>query len=65
MKIRSVTFVLISSIVGLVGWQESGNNDTSPVKAEIEASVEQASKAWEYFPKSLDRAGLLKHYAAH
>lgn len=64
MKIRSVIFMLISSIVGLVGCQDLGTNDTSRVKAEIEASVKQASKAWEDFPKSLDRAGLLKHYAA-
>lgn len=63
-KIRTVIFPLITSLVGLVSCQELGNNNTARVKAEIEASVQQASKAFEEFPKSLDRAGLLKHFAA-
>ena len=64
MKMHTVIFMLITSLVGLVGCQELGDNDTSRVKAEIEASVKQASKAWEEFPKSLDRSRLLKQYAA-
>ena len=61
---HTVIFMLITSLLGLVGCQELGDNDTSRVKAEIEASVKQASKAWEEFPKSLDRSRLLKQYAA-
>jgi ketosteroid isomerase-like protein len=56
--------ILVTSFLCLVGCQQLGDNDTSRVKAEIEASVNQASKAWEEFPKSLDRASLLKYYAA-
>ena len=61
MRMRTVIIILTTS---LVGCQQLGDNDTSRVKTEIEASVNQASKAWEEFPKSLDRASLLKHYAA-
>lgn len=64
MKMRTVIIILTTSLVGLVGCQQLGDNDTSRVKTEIEASVNQATKAWEEFPKSLDRASLLKHYAA-
>lgn len=64
MRKRTVIIILTTSLVGLVGCQQLGDNDTSHVKTEIEASVNQASKAWEEFPKSLDRASLLKHYAA-
>jgi ketosteroid isomerase-like protein len=63
MKMHTVIFMLITSLAGLVGCQELGDNNTSRVKAEIEASVKQASKAWEEFPKSLDRSRLLKQYA--
>lgn len=61
MRMRTVIIILTTS---LVGCQQLGDNETSRVKTEIEASVNQASKAWEEFPKSLDRASLLKHYAA-
>ena len=64
MKVHTVMFVLIASLLGLVGCQELGDKDTSRIKTEIEASVKQASKAWEEFPKSLDRTLVLKHYAA-
>jgi hypothetical protein len=63
-EMRIVTFMLITSFISLVGWQELGDSDASRVRTEIEASVKQASKAWEEFPKSMDRASLLKHYAA-
>jgi hypothetical protein len=60
---RIAIFMLITSLIGLGGCQELGDNDAMRVKAEIEASVKQASKAWEGFPKSMDRASLLKYYA--
>lgn len=61
---RTVVLMLTISLLGLVGCQELGDKDTARVKAEIEATVQQASKAWEEFPRSLDRTLLLKHYAA-
>ena len=61
---RTVSILLTTSLVGLLGCKQLADNDTSRVKTEIEASVEQASKAWEEFPKSLDRTHLLKHCAA-
>jgi ketosteroid isomerase-like protein len=61
---RTVNLILIISLLGLVGCQELGDKDTARVKSDIEASVKQASKDWEEFPKSLDRSRLLKHYAA-
>jgi ketosteroid isomerase-like protein len=64
MRMRTIIIILTTSLVGLGGCQQLGGNDTSRVKSEIEASVNQATKAWEEFPKSLDRASLLKHYAA-
>jgi hypothetical protein len=64
MKMRTVIVMLTTLLVGLVGCQQLGDNDTSRVKREIEASVKEASKAWEELPKSLDRSHLLKHYAA-
>ena len=64
MKTHTVIFMLITSLLGLIGCQELGDKDTARVKAEIEASVNQASKDWEEFPKSLDRPRLLNHYAA-
>lgn len=64
MKTHTVIFMLITSLLGLIGCQELGDKDALRVKAEIEASVKQASKDWEEFPKSLDRARLLKLYAA-
>lgn len=64
MKTHTVSFMLITSLLGLIGCQELGDKDTSRVKTEIEASVKQASKDWEEFPKSLDRTRLLKHYTA-
>jgi hypothetical protein len=63
MKTHTVIAMLTTFLVGLVGCQQLGDNDTSCVKTEIEASVKQASKAWEEFPKSLDCMHLLKHYA--
>ena len=63
MKTHIVIFMLITSLLGLIGCQELGDKDTSRVKAEIEASVKQASKDWEEYPKSLDRPRLLKYYA--
>jgi ketosteroid isomerase-like protein len=63
MKTPTVVLMLITSLLGLIGCQELGDKDTSRVKAEIEASVKQASKDWEEYPKSLDRPRLLKHYA--
>jgi ketosteroid isomerase-like protein len=63
-KTHTVIFMLITSLLGLIGCQELGDKDAARVKAEIEASVNQASKDWEEFPKSLDRPRLLKHYAA-
>ena len=65
MKTHTVIFVLITSFLSLMGCQELGDKDTSRIKTEIEASVKLASKDWEEFPKSLDRARLLKHYAAN
>ena len=64
MKTHTVMFVLTASLLGLSGCQELSDRDTARIKAEIEASVNQASKDWEAFPKSLDLASLLKHYAA-
>lgn len=64
MKTHTVIFLLITSLLGLIGCQELGDKDTARVKAEIEASVKHASKGWEDFPKSLDRPRLLKYYAA-
>ena len=63
MKAHTVIIMLITSLLGLIGCQELGDKDTARVKAEIEASVNQASKDWEEFPKSLDRPRLLKYYA--
>ena len=62
---RTVVLMLTISLLGLAGCQELGDKDTARVKAEIEATVQQAAKAWEEFPKSLDRSRLLKHYAAN
>jgi ketosteroid isomerase-like protein len=64
MKAYTVIFMLITSLLGLIGCQELSDKDTARIKAEIEASVNQASKDWEEFPKSLDRPRVLKHYAA-
>lgn len=61
---RTVVLVLTISLLGLAGCQELADKDTARVKAEIEATVQQVAKAWEEFPKSLDRTLLLKHYAA-
>jgi ketosteroid isomerase-like protein len=61
---RTVVLMLTISLLGLVGCQELGDKDTSRIKTEIEAVIKQASKAWEEFPRSLDRTLLLKHYAA-
>ena len=63
-KTHTVIFMLITSLLGLIGCQELGDKDAARVKGEIAASVNQASKDWEEFPKSLDRPRLLKHYAA-
>lgn len=64
-KAHTVIFMLITSLLGLTGCQELSDKDTARVKAEIEASVNQASKDWEEFPKSLDRLRLLKYYAVN
>lgn len=61
---RTIVLMLTISLFGLAGCQEIGDKDTARVKAEVEATMQQASKAWEDFPKSLDRTLLLKHYAA-
>ncbi len=63
MKLYTLILMLIASLVGISGCQNLSDNDTARIKAEIEASVKQASKDWEEFPKSLDRARLLKYYA--
>ncbi len=60
----TITFLLITSLLGLAGCQELTDTDKARIKTEIEASVKQASKDWEEFPKSLDRTRLLKHYAS-
>ena len=65
MKTHTFTFMLVTSLLGLTGCQELSDKDTARIKAEIEASVNQASKDWEEFPKSLDRPRLLKYYAAN
>lgn len=64
MKAHTVIFMLITSLLGLIGCQDLSDKDAARVKAEIEASVNQASKDWEEYPKSLDRPRLLKYYAA-
>lgn len=64
MRMRTAIILLTTLLVGLIGCQQLGDNDTSRIKVEIEASMKQASKAWEEFPKSLDHTHLLKHYAA-
>ena len=64
MKTHTVSFLLITSLLGLIGCQELSDRDRARVTAEIEAAVNQASKDLEEFPKSLDRARLLKYYAA-
>lgn len=60
---RTVVLMLTISLLGMAGCQELADKDTARGKAEIEATVQQASKAWEEFPKSLDRTLLLRHYA--
>lgn len=60
----TITLLLTISLLGLAGCQELGDKQTERLKTEIEATVKHASKAWEEFPKSLDRTLLLKHYAA-
>ncbi len=64
MRVHTVLASVIASILGLYGCQELLDKDTSHAKAEIEASVEEVSKAYENFPKTLDRTSILKHYAA-
>jgi ketosteroid isomerase-like protein len=61
---RTVVLMLTISLLGLVGCQGLSDKDRARVQAEIEASVNQASKDWEEFPKSLDRPRLLKYYTA-
>lgn len=63
MKIRTVFFLIIAPFAGLVGCQQLGDSGSERAKAEIEASMKQAAKAWEDFPKSLDRTSILKHFA--
>jgi hypothetical protein len=53
-----------TSLIGLNGCQRLGDSETARIKSEIEVSVKKASQAWEEFPRSLDRAGLMKYYAA-
>lgn len=64
MKTYTASVLLVTALLGLIGCQELSDRDRARVKAEIEASVNQASKDWEEFPKSLDRPRLLKYYAA-
>src|SRR4026207_2262858 len=63
MQMPIFIFTLITPFLGLIGCQGLDDQATARVRAEIEVSVQQASKAWEEFPKSLDRARLLKYYA--
>jgi ketosteroid isomerase-like protein len=64
MKLHTFILMLVASLVGLSGCQDLSDSDTARIKSEIEASVKQASKDWEAFPKLLDRASLLKYYAS-
>lgn len=64
MRRRIVVTSAIAVALGLWGCQKVLDQDGSHVKAEIEAQVGQASKAYESFPKSLDRTSIMKYYAA-
>jgi ketosteroid isomerase-like protein len=63
MKTHTLPVLLLASLIGLSGCQDLSDSDTAHIKSAIEASVTQATKDWEAFPKSLDRASLLKYYA--
>jgi ketosteroid isomerase-like protein len=62
MKVHTILAAAIASVLGLVGCQELFDKDTSQVKAQIGATVAETSKAYEDFPKTLDRFSILKHY---
>ena len=64
MKTHTISVLLIAAFLGLIGCHELSDKDRARIKAEIEASVNQASKDWEEFPKCLDRPRLLKYYTA-
>lgn len=64
MRVRPVFASAISLVLGLSGCQELFDKDAPQIKAEIQTSVEQVSKAYENFPKTLDRTSILKHYAS-
>lgn len=64
MKTYFASVLLVTGLLSLIGCQEFSDRDRARVQAEIEAVVNQASKDFEEFPKSLDRPRLLKYYAA-
>ena len=64
MKTYTASVLLVTALLVLIGCQGLSDKDRARVKAEIETSVNQASKDWEEFPKSLDRPRLMKYYTA-
>ena len=54
---------LVAASCLIIGCTEVNERDVPRIKAEIEAAVTQAARAWEEFPKTLDRTAILKHYA--
>lgn len=64
MRVLPVFASAICLTLGLYGCQEHFDKDSPQIKAEIQSLVEQFSKAYESFPKTLDRTSVLKHYAA-
>lgn len=64
MIVRPILTSATSLVLGLYGCQELFEKDASQITAETETVVEQLSKAYENYPKTLDRTSILKHYAA-
>jgi len=60
---RAFMVVLLVTSCLLLGCTEVNDRDVSRIKAEIEAEIDQSARAWEEFPKTLDRTAILKHYA--
>jgi len=63
-KFFSVNFVVFAQFV-LFGCTTVTPHIVPGVESEIEKTMQQASQAWEEFPKTLNRASLLKHFASN
>lgn len=64
MRNSTVMASVIFMVAGLQGCQDIFDKNTSQVPSEIGALVNEASSAYENFPRTLDRKSILKFYAA-